>query len=173
VSVIVAIGGASLVTASSINASVSLPLIVILMFVLTWIGFDTWEYILTRQEISDRLERGLSRIRRYLFKRNKEVLDYLVNSINDDPTLYIVRQDHPNGVRRTIQTIQSTTLAIASAALLAIFGMRLELLFVFSLIVFSMNFIILIYIGRRRFKKAFERALAESKFPIHEDKKDI
>jgi len=163
------LGGAGLFflgNSANLSAVVSHSILIAVMLLLSSVGYDAWYYIIIRQITSDKIERGLSRIRHYFIEQDQSISKYLVNSINDDPTLYLRRQKKSNGVRRTVQTIQAFTLSIAvlSAANLTLPTLK-EWVILLGLAAFAIDFGLFEYIGNRRFAREQERVTEKSVFP--------
>ncbi len=164
------LGGAGLFflgNSTNLPSTISQPILIAVMLLLASVGFDTWFYIVIRQITSDKIERGLARIRHYFIEHDKSISKYLVNSINDDPTPYIKSQNRSNGVRRTIQTIQAFTLSIAFIVAANLVLPQLNLwLFAVGVIVFLIDYLFLEQLGKQRFTKAQERVGKETLFPL-------
>jgi hypothetical protein len=167
-------GSALFFLGNNINLSsiIAQPMLAVVMILLTSVGFDTWFYILKRQVVSDKIERGLARIRHYFVERDETISKYLVNSINDDPTSYIESQNRSNDVMRIVQKIQAFTLSLAFLSTANVIVPQMGgWLIIIGIVVFSADFFLLEYIGKQRFSKAQEHISKESIFPLSKETK--
>jgi hypothetical protein len=159
---------------TNISTAIAQPILIAVMLLLASVGFDTWYYILLRQITSDKIERGLSRIRHYFVEQDETISKYLVNSINDDPTSYVKYQNKSNGVRRTVQTIQAFTLSIAFTTASNLFMRQLGLWSILiGIVVFIIDFAYFENSGKKSFERAQERVSKESIFPSDKETKKI
>jgi hypothetical protein len=150
----------------------SQPILIAVMILLSSVGYDTWFYIVIRQITSDKIERGLSRIRHYFIERDETISRYLVNSINDDPTSFIKSQNRASGVRRTVLTIQAFTLSVAFVSFVNLIMPQIRSwLIIVGIAVFIFDFVLFEYLGKKRFARAQERVTKESVFPFDTEAK--
>jgi hypothetical protein len=84
--------------------------LLVILLILAVIGYDIYLFMIARDRVSDRVERGMARIRRYFVERDKELEKFLVYTTYDNPTTYLTRSNM--GLRRTVQIIESLIIAL-------------------------------------------------------------
>ena len=130
--------------------------------ILASIGLEIHSYLIHREISSDRLMRGLARIRNYFVKLDPQIRDNFVTKVFDTATGSLIHKR--SGLRRTIQiiegflvglifTVLSTLLPISQIANIG-FGVGVTIL---TIMLLEIN-------ARRKLNRAFKTATAEIKF---------
>jgi len=126
------------------------------------IGLEIYSYLIQREISSDRLMRGLARIRNYFVKLDPQIRDYFVTKIADTPTGSLIHKH--SGLRRTVQIIEGFFVGLIFTVLSTIppFSQVMNMGFGVGAIVLTI--ILLEIIARWKLDKAFKSAAAEMKF---------
>ena len=137
--------------------------LLVLLLILAAIGYDIYLFMIARDRASDRVERGMARIRRYFVERDKELEKYLVYTTYDGPTAYLTRSNR--GLRRTVQIIESFVIALG----ICVIANMLLLPFAYTLFIgiatFIITFMVLIMNARRLLKQELASSAKYMKFP--------
>jgi hypothetical protein len=107
------IAGGVLIFANNSNFSPQFVKILIAtaFVMLSIIGWDICGTLVARDRATDRVERGMARIRRYFIQRDPSISDFLIFPHHDEPTRYVTKLSGA-GVRRSAQAIQSFIVSI-------------------------------------------------------------
>jgi hypothetical protein len=159
-----AIIGGILIIGNNISPILVRPMLLAALVLLAGVGIDVVNFMVTRDEVTDRVERGMSRVRRYFTEREPLLKNFIVYPDHDEPTNYVVRQKAV-GLRRTAQLVQSFTVGLAIGICSDLLGMRLEVSVILSLVALAINFSLLERNARHQLTQALNRAKNEVRFP--------
>jgi hypothetical protein len=157
--------GGVLVIASN-NSKLPIPYFKLILLtaalILATIGLEIYSYLIQRAISSDRLMRGLARIRNYFVKLDPQVRDYFVTQIYDVPTASLIHKH--SGLRRTTQIIEGFFVGLIFTVLSTFLPFSQVMNIGFGVAVTVLTIMILELIARRKLDKAFKSAEAETKF---------
>ena len=94
---------------------------IVALLILSLVGFNTHQFTIARDIESDRIEKGMARIRHYYIERDALLSDYLVYPFNDDPTNYVTKYKR-SSLRRTARILHACSTAIAIGFIFDIIG---------------------------------------------------
>jgi hypothetical protein len=134
------------------------------LILLASVGADVVQFMVTRDSVTDRVERGMNRVRRYYIQHDPSLKDFVIFPYHDEPTSYITKQG-VLGIRRTALTVQSFTVGLAVGVVADWLNVRFEVSVALGLIAFAANFLILEQNAKRKFAKALVQAESNVKFP--------
>ena len=160
-----AIIGGVLVLGSGANLPPTLleSMLLAALILLAIVGIDVCQYMVTRDRITDRIERGMGRVRRYFVERDPSLANFIVHPYHDEPTSYLASGSR--GVRRTAQTVQSFTVGLAAGIAADLVNIRTEYAVLIGVISFTLNFIILELYAKYTLRQALKKTEKEVKFP--------
>ena len=138
-------------------------ILLVMLLILAVIGYDIYLFMIARDRASDRVERGMARIRRYFVERDKELEKYLVYTTYDNPTTYLTRSNA--GLRRTVQTIESFIISLAVCVIASMFVLGYEYIVLIGITVFFLTYFILVLNARRLLKQELKSSAKYMKFP--------
>lgn len=138
-------------------------ILLVLLLILAAIGYDIYLFMIARDRASDRVDRGMARIRRYFVERDKELEKFLVYTTYDGPTTYLTRSNA--GLRRTVQIIESFIVAIITCLIANLFVLPYAYIVVLGIATFIFTFIALVLNARRLLKQELKSAAKYMKFP--------
>jgi hypothetical protein len=144
-------------------------LIVVAFFVLSIIGGDICGTLAARDRATDRVERGMTRIRHYFVQKDPSLSNFLIFAYHDDPTRYVTVTSGA-GVRRSAQAIQSFIVSIIVGISANLGNLRIEYVGLLSILAFIVNFLILETRARKTYKDALIKAKNDAKFPSSKQK---
>jgi hypothetical protein len=127
------------------------------------VGFDTFNFTISRDVNTDLNIRATARIRRFFSEQHPEIQRYLTWRCHDESTAWIT--DNNSGVRRIVQYILSAICALIIGLILNLMGMSLVMTTMFGVMVLVIAFIGFRGYAVRRFKKASIAARKSVRFP--------
>ena len=130
--------------------------------ILATIGFEIHSYLIQRAISSDRLMRGLARIRNYFVTLDPQIRDNFVTKIADAPTDSLIHKH--SGLRRTIQIIEGFLVGLIFTVLSTLLPLSQVANMGFGVGVTVLTIILLEINARRKLDKAYKSAAAEMKF---------
>lgn len=136
------------------------------------VGIDVVQFMITRDDVTDRVERGMSRVRRYFVEHDPSLKNFIIFPYCDEPTNYITKLS-VLGIRRTALTVQSFTVGLAVGIIADWLNMRFEASVVLGLVAFGVNFLIWEQIAKRKFIRALVRAESDRRFPQSQDEDKV
>jgi hypothetical protein len=144
--------------------------LLIVLAVLALVNFDICKFLVSRDVVTDRYERGLARIRSYFVKLDPTVGDYFVTNITDKPTNYLIQKN--SGMQRTAQILEGFLLGLFSAILATFSSLAIEIDFAIGCGVAIFVYLILEIRAQIKFNKALalvkkdikERAIKEKAY---------
>jgi hypothetical protein len=137
--------------------------LLVILLILAVIGYDIYLFMIARDRVSDRVERGMARIRRYFVERDKELEKFLVYTTYDNPTTYLTRSNM--GLRRTVQIIESLIIALATCVIANMFALSYTYIVVIGVAIFILTFIVLVFNARRLIKQELKSSAKYMRFP--------
>ena len=148
---------------SSIPSDFFQLILLVLFLILAAIGYDIYLFMIARDRASDRVERGMARIRRYFVERDKEFEKYLVYTTYDGPTTYITRSNA--GLRRTVQIIESFIIALIAFLIANLVALPFTYIVLLGIAIFVLTFITLVLNARRLLKQELKSSAKYMRFP--------
>jgi hypothetical protein len=159
------LGGTLLLGSSGTLTPTFLKLILLgVLVLLTGVGFDVFQFIVVRDIVTDRVERGMSRIRRYFIEQDGHLKDFVLYPYYDDPTDYLTKKQSP-GIQRTAQTIQAFTAGLGAAIITDLVSLPLIVAIGIGLAVFGLDFYALDRYARRQLVGALDKVRGNVLFP--------
>lgn len=140
-------------------------ILLIVLAVLALVNYDICKFLVSRDVVTDRYERGLARIRNYFVKLDPNISDYFVTNITDKPTNYLIQKN--SGMQRTAQILEGFLLGLFAAILSTFSSLAIEFDFAIGCGVAILVFALL----EIRAQIKFNRALARIKKEIDERSK--
>ena len=134
------------------------------LVLLASVGLDVVQFMVTRDSVTDRVERGMNRVRRYYIQHDPSLKDFVIFPYHDEPTSYITKQ-RVLGIRRTALTVQSFAVGLAVGVIADWLNLQFRVSVVLGLIAFAANFVILEQNAKRKLEKALDQAKSNVKFP--------
>ena len=138
-------------------------ILLVLLLILAAIGYDIYLFMIARDRASDRLERGMARIRRYFVERDTELEKFLVYTTYDGPTVYLTRSNA--GLRRTVQIIESFVIALIACLMASLIALPFVYMILLGIVIFVLTFITLVLNARRSLKQELKIAAKYMRFP--------
>jgi len=160
-----AIAGGVLIFADSSNFSPQFVKILIAtaFIMLSIIGWDICGTLVARDRVTDRVERGMARIRQYFVQKDPSISDFLIFPYHDEPTRYITKLSGA-GVRRSAQAIESFIVSIIVAVLASLGDLQSVSVGFLAGGAFIANFLILERKARKSYMEAQMIAKNDTKF---------
>ena len=138
-------------------------LLLIELFILTVIGLDVFHSVVLRNEVVDKAERGMSRIRQYFIRKDPSLADFITYRISDEPTFWVTNHSGA-GMRRTTQMLVSFTVGLGTGILANLINVMLFAAVAIGILSSLIAFIALEYSARRQLKQALREAQGEIRF---------
>jgi hypothetical protein len=138
-------------------------ILLIMLLILAAVGYDIYLFLIARDRVSDRVERGMARIRRYFVEKDKDLEKYLVYTTYDNPTTYLSRSNA--GLRRTVQIIESFIVTLISCLIANMFVLPYRYLILTGISIFILTFTALLLNARRLLKQELKLSAKYMKFP--------
>lgn len=160
----VVLGGALVLASSNSTLPVLYFKLILLTaaLILATVGLETYSYLIHREISSDRLMRGLARIRHYFVKLDPQIRDHFVTKVADTPTGSLIHKH--SGLRRTTQIIEGFFVGLIFAVLSTFLPFSQVRNIGFGTGVTVLTIILLEINARWKLDKAYKTAVAEMKF---------
>jgi len=135
--------------------------LVIVSIVLSIVNYDICKFLVSRDIVTDKYERGLARIRNYFVKLEPDIKDRFVTKIMDTPTNYLIKKN--SGMQRTAQVLEGFLLGLAATILstFLILDTLVDILIGCGMAVIV--FVVLEVLARTRYNQALKRIEDEIK----------
>ena len=153
---------------STFSSSFFQLVLIVLLSILAFVAHDIYLFMIARDRVSDRVERGMARVRRYFVERDKNLQDFITYPITDNPTHNLSRPSM--GLRRSVQVIESFFITLIICVIANIFMLQFEIILFVGGVGFVLIFSILHYLSRRTLRKEMESVARFMKFPPTEGK---
>jgi hypothetical protein len=152
---------------SVVPASYFRWILLAILGVLSFLAFEIYNFLIYRDILGDRCERGMARIRRYFIHMDPEIEGYFVNRVIDIPTSYVVWKY--SNMRRTAQILIGTLLGLFAAVASSFFAPILWVLVVIGVVSLSLVYIILEVKALRDLDKVRKSVEKDVKFRMREN----
>jgi hypothetical protein len=136
---------------------------IIMLSILAVVGYDIFLFMIARDRVSDRVERGMARIRHYFVLRDKSIEDFLVYTIYDNPTTNLTRPSV--GLMRSVQVIEAFLIASIVCVIANILQLPYDYLLILGTVAFVLTFTFLQIISRRLLQRELKASERFMKFP--------
>lgn len=142
--------------------------LIVLLAILAFVAHDIFLFMIARDRVSDRVERGMARVRRYFVERDHQLQDFLTYPTSDHPTHSLSRPG--TGLRRSVQIIESFVVTLILCVVANLFRLPFEMVVLIGGIGFIAIFTMLHYTSRRILQKEMKSVERFMKFPPAGDK---
>ena len=153
---------------SSFSSSFFQLILIVLLSILAVVAHDIFLFMVARDRVSDRVERGMARIRRYFVERDNKLKDFITYPISDNPTHNLSRPSM--GLRRSVQVIESFVITLIICVIANFFMLQFEIILIIGGVGFILIFFLLHFTSRRTLRKEMESVERFMKFPPTEGK---
>jgi hypothetical protein len=159
------IAGGVVIFADSSNFSPQFVKILIAtaFMMLSIIGWDICGTLVARDRVTDRVERGMARIRQYFIQKDPSISDFLIYPYHDEPTRYVTTLSGA-GIRRSAQAIESFIVSIIVGVLASLGNLQAVSVGLLAVGGFIASFLVLERRARRSYKEAQIIAKNDIKF---------
>lgn len=145
---------------------------IIALTALSFLGWETFRYLIFRDIGTDFNMRAMARIRRYFVDLCPSIKDYILWNTSDEPSHYVDISSTPSTIA-TISSIMSFLIAFDVGLIVNLFPTTTELAAAIGFLGFVVSVITLRLYAKRLYKSAVERARESISFyPIREDQLD-
>ncbi|MFM8321740.1 MAG: hypothetical protein ACKOC5_12575 [Chloroflexota bacterium] len=141
-----------------------LLLVQVALLLLAAVGADLVMFLVMRERVIDRVERGMARIRHYFVERDPGLARYVILATSDESTLH-VRNLKVMGLQRAAQVVQGITVALAATLLAYLLNTPLYLSMGVGAVAFVVDYLALESYTRETLKQAAAQAQREANFP--------
>jgi hypothetical protein len=160
-----ALVGGSLVLGNNATLSPILfkSLLLVELIILTIIGLDVFNSVVIRNQVIDKAERGMSRIRRYFIINDPSLAQFMTYRTSDEPTFWLTNRSGA-GMRRTTQILIGFTSGLSIGILADLINILLEFEILIGVLSSIIVFFALELSARRSLNRALKDAEKEIKF---------
>jgi hypothetical protein len=158
------LGGLVLLSQSGKTSGVFLQIVALgALFILVLLGWDTFQFTISRDINTDENLRRIGRIRHFFVDEYPPITKHLPWQIHDDPTSWVTR--NTSGIRQTAQSIISLLLTLIVVVSVSFVTSQPMLLGISGVVSFVIVFALLRFYANNRYKRAALSANKDRKFP--------